>query len=102
MICQPTIIGVRTAGRIMEIVRSLKLGIGACYLVLNPCPGPVPADLLAQFQQTGLELLATIPADAAVAEFSVRGQAVMELPADAPAVVAVDGLVAKVLERSKL
>ena len=101
VICQPTVIGVRTAARIMEIVKSLKLEIGACYLVLNQCNGPVAPDLMAQFQRTGLELLAMIPADAAVAEFNVRGQAVMDLPSDDAAVVAVDGLVAKLLERSK-
>jgi len=102
VICQPSVIGVRTAGRIMEIVQSLHLDIGACYLVLNQCDGPIPPDLMAKFQQTGLENLATIPADAAVAEFNMRGQAVMDLPSDSPAVVAVDGLVAKLLERSKV
>ena len=102
VICEPTIIGVRTAGRIMEIVKSLHLDIGACYLVLNQCEAEVPADLMVRFQQTGLELLARVPVDRNVAEFSVRGQAVKDLPSDSPAVVAVDGLVAKLLERSKV
>lgn len=102
VVCQPTIIGVRTAGRILDIVKSLRLDIGACYLVLNPCGEQVPPELMAQFQQLGIELLAMVPFDAAVADFNVRGQAVKDLPSDSPAVVAVDGLVAKLLERSKV
>jgi len=101
VICQPTVIGARTAMRIMELVRTLHLDIGACYLVMNQCAGEISPDLAAQFQQTGLENLAMIPADPAIADFDVKGQAVKDLPANSPAVVAVDGLVAKLLERSK-
>jgi CO dehydrogenase nickel-insertion accessory protein CooC1 len=58
-------------------------------------------ELAAQFAATGLEQLAMIPADPAVAQFDVKGQSVNELPVNSPAVVAVDGLVASILERSK-
>ncbi|MCX6995605.1 MAG: AAA family ATPase [Kiritimatiellaeota bacterium] len=86
---------------IMDLVRTLHLDIGACYLVLNQCAGPVPHAVMAQFQPTGLEPLALIPADPALAAGDVLGQSVGELPANAPAVVAVDGLVSVLLERSK-
>ena len=102
VICQPTVIGARTAMRIMELVRTLHLDIGASYLVMNQCAGAISPDLAAQFQQTGLENLAMIPADPAIADFDVKGQAVKDLPANSPAVVAVDGLVSVLLERSKL
>jgi len=101
VICQPTVIGARTATRIMELVRTLHLDIGNCYLVMNQCHGPVSPDLAAQFQQTGLENLAMIPADPGIADFDVKGQAVKDLPANSPAVVAVDDLVSVLLERSK-
>ncbi|MEI6972877.1 MAG: AAA family ATPase [bacterium] len=102
VICQPTVIGARTACRIMELVRTLHLEIGACYLVLNQCNGPLHPDLKLQFQQAGLESLAMIPADSSVADYDVNGQAVKDLPANSPAVVAVDELVSVLLERSKL
>ncbi|MEI6564082.1 MAG: AAA family ATPase [bacterium] len=101
VICQPTVIGARTAIRIMELVRTLHLDIGGCHLVMNQCNGPIPPDLANLFQQTGLENLAMIPADPAIADFDVKGQAVKDLPENSPAVVAVDGLVSKLLERSK-
>jgi CO dehydrogenase maturation factor len=99
VVCQPTVIGARTALRIMELVRTLHLDIGGCYMVLNQCDGQVPPGLAAQFQRTGLENLAMIPADPAIADFDVRGQSVRDLPADSPAVVAVDNLVSTLLER---
>jgi len=99
VICQPTVIGARTALRIMELVRTLHLDIGRCHLVMNQCSGPLPPDLAAQFQQTGLETLAMIPADPAIADFDRSGQAVKDLPSNSPAVVAVDGLVSVLLER---
>ena len=101
IVAEPTVIGARTAQRIMELVKSLNLDIGACYLVLNQCDGQVPPALVAQFQRTGLENLAMIPVDPAVADFEVRGQPVGDLPAASPAVVAVDNLVATLLERRK-
>jgi CO dehydrogenase maturation factor len=102
VVCQPTVIGARTAIRIMELVRSLHLDIGSSYLVLNQCNGEMAPELAAQFEQTGLEKLAMIPADPAIAEYDVKGRAVSDLPANSPAVAAVDGLVSRLLERSKL
>jgi CO dehydrogenase maturation factor len=99
VIAQPTVTGARTALRIMDIVRSLKLEVGACLLVLNECDGNLPADLARRFRETGLETLATVPVDPSVADADVKGQSVGDLPADSPALLAVEGLVTKVLER---
>ena len=101
VIAQPSFPGARTAVRIMELVHSLHLDIGACYLVLNRCDGPVAPAVAEEFQRTGLEIVARIPTDAAVAEAELKGRALADLPADAPAVAAVDGLLATLLERRK-
>ena len=102
VVCPPTVIGARTAARIMDLVRSLHLDIGSCHLVLNQCNGEVAPSLRAEFEKTGLVPLAHIPLDPAVADFDVRGRPVSELPAEAPAVVAVENLVSKLLERRKV
>lgn len=101
VVCQPTVIGARTACRIMDLVRTLHLDIGESYLVLNQCDGQVPSEVMALFQQTGLTKQAIIPADPVISNFDVMGQAVNDLPSDSPALVAVDGLVSVLLERSK-
>ena len=102
VICQPTMTGARTAARIMDLVKSLKLDIGACYLALNQCPAQFYAGVMAEFQKTGLEMMGLIPMDPAVMDFEVQGKAITHLPADSPAVVAVDELLAKILDRRKI
>jgi len=99
VVCQPSVLGARTACRIMDLVRTLHLDIGGCYLVLNQCNGPMPPGLADEFQKTGLETLARIPIDPALADFDMRGQAVKDLPSNSPAVVAADHLVSLLLER---
>lgn len=101
VVCAASMTGARTAVRIMELVRSLELEIGARYLVLNSCSGAVPDEVGALFNQTGLETLAVVPTDESVAKFDVIGKSVLELPASSPAVVAVDGLVSRLVERSR-
>ncbi len=101
VVCQPTVIGARTACRIMDLVRTLHLDIGTCYLVLNQCTEQAPPDVMAQFAQTGLEHLAMIPVDPAITRADMLGQTVHDLPSHSPAAVAADGLVSALLERSK-
>ncbi len=102
VICQPTLSGAKTAVRIMELVRTLHLDIGGCHLVMNQCEGRLSAELAVQFERTGLENLAMIPAEPAIADYDVSGRSVNDLPANSPAVAAVDDLAAKLLERSKV
>ena len=99
--CLPTISGARTAVRIMELVNTLHLDIGSCFLVLNQCNGPLAANVAAELQRTGLETIGLIPTDPTVAEFEVDGRALTHLPADSPAAVAVDGMLTSILERRK-
>ncbi len=97
--CPATIIGARTAQRIVELIDSLELDIGSRYLVLNVCETEVSQDLLDEFGKTGLEILGTVPMDIQVLDFEMSGQALLELPGDSPAAAAVDELVTKLLER---
>jgi len=99
--CLPTISGARTAVRIMELVKSLKLKIGHCFLVLNQSNGRIEPAVAAEFQRAGLETLGAIPADPQVAECEAVGRSLAQLAADAPAAAAVDDLVMKLLERRK-
>lgn len=100
VVAEPTVIGARTACRILDLVRTLHLDVGACRLVLNRCEGPLSGELADRFHGTGLEPLAMIPADAAIAQFDRLGQPLWEVPADSPAVVAVNELVSMLLERN--
>ncbi len=101
VICLPTLSGARTAVRIVELMNSLHLDIGNCYLVVNQGDGRVSPAVAAEFQRTGLEMIAMIPADPAVAQCEANGQAVTVLPAESPAVASVDRLLETILDRRK-
>lgn len=99
--CLPTMSGARTAVRIVELVKSLKLDVGYCGLVLNQSDGRLSLNVEEELRKTGLETLGVIPADPQVADLETAGKALDELPADSPAAVAADELLGKILERSK-
>jgi CO dehydrogenase maturation factor len=102
VVCPPNVIGARTAARIVDIKNRLGLEVGAAFLVLNPCDQPPPAELAAAFAQTRLEASAAVPTDPQVGAFDVAGRPLLELPADAPALNAVRGLVHNLAERRLL
>ena len=99
IVCQPTVIGARTAMRIRDIMRSLELEIQSAFLVLNQCEGALPPDLRDEFKATGLEIVAHIPSDPVIAQFELDQKSLLEVPAGAKALQAVTGLVDELLKR---
>lgn len=76
--------GVRTAGRIYELAKSLNIEIGEAYLIITKISDPEP--LQSEILASGLKLLGVIPNDPLVVEFDLKGKPMMELPDDSPAV----------------
>lgn len=98
VVCEPTFIGARTAQRITDLMRSLELDIGSAYLVLNRYSGEMPPDVAQDLEKTGLPLLGGVPDDPLLLEFERERRSVLELPDDAKAVVAVNGILARLME----
>jgi CO dehydrogenase maturation factor len=100
----PTVTAVRSAGRIHEIARSLKLGVGRAFLVLNRLNGAAEPAVsgaalgaeLDRLSAAGLPLLGEVPYDERVLAHSMEARGVLELPADSAAAAAVAALMAKV------
>jgi CO dehydrogenase maturation factor len=86
VISDPTVKGVRTAGRIYELAESLNIYIGRAYLIVTKVSDPAP--LKNEIEATGLELLGTVPLDDQLAEYDLHDRPLMELPLDSPAVQA--------------
>ncbi len=101
VVCQPTVIGARTTMRILELIKSLSLDIGKTYLVLNGCDQDPPAELRALFDETGLEVIATVPTDSMVLDSEMESKSLLDLTADSKAASVVDDLVSKLLEESE-
>lgn len=101
VVAHPTIPGARTALRIMELVKSLHLDVGHCFLVLNQLDAKLNSDLASEFKRTGLEIIGNVPTDPIVRDFELKAQALMTVPADSKAAMAVEEILNKILERRK-
>ncbi|NCO33214.1 MAG: carbon monoxide dehydrogenase [Armatimonadetes bacterium CG2_30_59_28] len=85
----PTVRGVRSAGRIAQLVKSLKLDYGRLYFVLSRSEEEKARELQPEIEATGLELAAIIPYDPQLADYDARGCSFIDLPADSPSYRAV-------------
>ena len=82
LVTDPTQRGLIAAQRMREMVPELDIGVGCVYLVVNRLRGEMPEPLAQAVERTGLELLGTVPEDAAMAEFEFTGRPLVELPAE--------------------
>ncbi len=69
--------GVRSARRIYELAKELKIKIGGAYLVINKVSGPL-APLASEITKTGLYVAGTIPYDEEMVEWSISNKPVFE------------------------
>lgn len=97
VVAPPTLLGARTAVRIMGLVKSLNLSVGRAYLVLNLCNEMPDGTVLKEFRKSGLEVAAMIPEDEIVAEMDVKNESLLKLPAKSKAFAAVNELLGKLL-----
>lgn len=84
--------GLRSAGRVREIVEKVKIAVERIGLVISLSRGGAVVQLAEAVRQSGLELLGEIPYDPAVAGLDLAGKPLLELPPDAPAVQAAAAL----------
>lgn len=81
--------GIRSAGRIHELVKSINSRINNMYLVVTKTQtGDIEA-LQAEIKATGLKLIGTIPYDREVARYDLESIPLFNLPAESEAVQAV-------------
>jgi CO dehydrogenase maturation factor len=99
VVCNATMLGARTAMRIVEIMHSLELNIGDAFLVLNQCDGSPTPEILDAFNQTKLEIIGHVPQDTAVADAEVHEQSLLTVASDSPALGAVNAIVDEILKR---
>ena len=85
--------GVRSAGRIKEIVETVGIEVDQMYLVITRGRENDEDTLREEIEKTGIELLGNIPYDEQVAEYDVQDKPLTGLPSDSPASVAVEKLV---------
>jgi len=92
----PTLVSVRSAGRIYEIALQIKLKIKDIYLIINRTSESTNiSSLISGSIPDRLSLLENIPEDPLVLEASEREEDLLSLPAESPAFEAVGRLMKK-------
>lgn len=97
----PTVRGVRTALRIRDLARELKLDIRRMALVVSRVRDGLPDNLRAIAEEANLEVAGVVPEDPMVTGLDEEGRAITELPPESPARRAVEGILSRYLEALK-
>ena len=97
IVSDPSVRGLTTAGRIVDLIDELKTRVGRHYLIVNRVVGDLTPELEKVIAERGLNLLAVIPDDPAVAAFDAAGRPLVELPPDSAVVGALAGILDVVL-----
>lgn len=74
--------GVRTVTRIKELINSLKTKVGKLYLIITKASDELIAELQAEIDKTGVEMLGYIPFDEEVLKYDSQGRPLADLPSD--------------------
>lgn len=93
VVSDPSLVGVRTALRIRALVAELSLSVRASALVVNRV-AELPEPVAQALAEGGLRVAGLVPEDPTVASFELDGRSLLELPDDAPAVEAVERMLA--------
>ncbi|NIO29807.1 MAG: AAA family ATPase [Candidatus Latescibacteria bacterium] len=85
IVSDPSVRGIRTAGKISRLLKELDTRVGEKDLVLNRVQGPVPEAVVEAIQDEGLTLISSIPEDSWILELDQKGLSIDHLSADASA-----------------
>jgi CO dehydrogenase maturation factor len=88
--------GIRSAGRVYDLIKGLKSEINQVYLVVTKTGEESISSLREEITKTGLELVGDIPLDPLVLKQDLAGMPLYDLPDDAFSVQAVDKIVRQV------
>ena len=97
IVSDPSLRGITTAGRVLEVVSELKTKVGNHYLIVNRVVGELTPQLQEAITQCKLNLVGTIPMDPLVAEFDATGKAMVDLPRDSTVCTALREIERKIL-----
>ena len=89
--------GVRTVGRIRDLVSELKLVVKRQSVIINFVPNQLDPLITEELARLGIDAIATIPLDEEVYEYDLKLKPLLDLPDTSKAVTAVSDLMAKIL-----
>jgi CO dehydrogenase maturation factor len=87
--------GVRSAGRVYDIVKSVNIDVKNIYLIVTRTQGEGLGALQAEVDKTGIPLIGTIPYDPLVVDADLNSEPLVNLPDDSVALQAVREIIKK-------
>jgi CO dehydrogenase maturation factor len=91
--------GIRTVGKIRELIDELKLAVREKHLVVDRAPKDVDPGFSREIQKQGLNLMAMIPDDPLISEYEMKGRPLLDLPDESPAVQVVAAMMERMVEK---
>ncbi len=89
--------GLQAALRIDDLARSLNIGVGKSYVVINQVKNGLSEKALEMIDTAGLELAGTVPEDETVYDYDFNGQPTIEMPENSPSVQAAFKIFEKIM-----
>ena len=84
IISDPTVKGVITAARMKALIGELRTHVDRIALIINRQHGELTPQVERAIQESGLELVGSLPTDPTVAELDAQGLPQTELPPESP------------------
>ncbi|MBC2724094.1 AAA family ATPase [Desulfosporosinus sp.] len=84
--------GIRSAGRVHDLIRGLKSAVQTVYLIVTKSTEESMESLREEIERTGLTVIGDIPLDPLVVEYDLAGKPLFDLPDDAVSVQAVESI----------
>jgi len=81
--------GVRTLGRIRQLIDEMKLNVSRISVIINMVSGTLDPRLGQEIDKLGIAYTDTVPADEMIREFDLKQTPLLKLPDNSPAVQAV-------------
>jgi len=97
LVSEPSPVGIMSAARIRDLAREMEIAVARTGLVINRVPEGMADRLVEEARGRNLEVLGTVPADAAVMEYALAHKPAVNLPPETPAVRAIEKILSTVV-----
>ena len=97
LVSDPSIKGIDTAQKVIELVKELKLNIKNTYLVISRLQGKIPDKLAEYVKKKGISITDTIPYDEKVIDFDLSERSILEIDDKAKSACAITQLLGKII-----
>lgn len=98
IISDPSVRGIRSAGKISKLLKELDLRVREKHLILNRVRNSISQTAKNIIEEEGFRLLCSIPEDEKLLELDQSGKPIWSVRADAPVFKAVDRLMKKLMD----